>query len=69
MGSFENTGWCIPWSTFLYNIRDYGQMTIMGLGAERLESVIFSIREQVKFQLANDYRMYVERIDNIIARA
>ena len=70
MGSFENTGWCIPGLHSLYNIRIMEEMqTIIGLGAGAIGKRYFPSENRLeRIPNINDYRMYVERIDNIIAR-
>ena len=70
MGSFENTGWCIPGLHSLYNIRIMEEMqTIIGLGAGAIGKRYFPLENRLeRIPNINDYRMYVERIDNIIAR-
>ena len=70
MGSFENTGWCKPGLHSLYNIRIMEEMqTIMGLGAGAIGKRYYSAENRLeRVPNINDYRMYVDRIDNIIAR-
>ena len=70
MGSFENTGWCVPGLHSLYNIRIMEEMqTIIGLGAGAIGKRYFPSENRLeRIPNINDYRMYVERIDNIIAR-
>ena len=70
MGSFENAGWCKPGLHSLYNIRIMEEMqTIIGLGAGAIGKRFYSAENRLeRVPNINDYRMYVDRIDNIIAR-
>ncbi|ASS38033.1 coproporphyrinogen dehydrogenase HemZ [Mogibacterium pumilum] len=70
MGSFENTGWCKPGLHSLYNIRIMEELqTIIGLGAGAIGKRYYPAENRLeRVPNINDYRMYVDRIDNILAR-
>ena len=70
MGSFENTGWCKPGLHSLYNIRIMEEMqTIIGLGAGAIGKIYYPAENRLeRVPNINDYRMYVDRIDTILAR-
>lgn len=70
MGSFENTGWCRPGLHSMYNVRIMEEMqTIIGLGAGAIGKRFYKDNNRLeRIPNINDYRMYVDRIEDIIAR-
>lgn len=70
MGSFENTGWCKPGKHSLYNVRIMEEMqTIIGLGAGAIGKKYYHDENRLeRIPNINDYRMYVDRIDQILKR-
>lgn len=70
MGSFENTGWCKPLRHSLYNIRIMEEMqTVIGLGAGAIGKKYYQNENRLeRIPNINDYRMYVERIQQILER-
>ena len=70
MGSFENTGWCRPGLHSMYNVRIMEEMqTIIGLGAGAIGKRFYKDDNRLeRIPNINDYRMYVDRIEDIIAR-
>ncbi|MBR4142715.1 MAG: coproporphyrinogen dehydrogenase HemZ, partial [Firmicutes bacterium] len=69
-GNFENVGWCRPGTASLYNIRIMEEdQTIVAMGAGAISKVYFPAENRLeRVPNVSNYQIYIERIDEMIAR-
>ena len=69
-GNFENVGWCRPGTASLYNIRIMEEdQTIVAMGAGAISKVYFPAENRLeRVPNVSNYEIYIERIDEMIAR-
>ena len=70
IGALENVGWCRPGKHSIYNVRIMeDKQTIIGLGAGAVGKVYYPEEDRLE-RIANvsNYRIYIERFDEMIAR-
>ena len=69
-GNFENVGWCLPGTESLYNIRIMEEdQTIVAMGAGAISKVYFPEENRLeRVPNVSNYQIYIERIEEMIAR-
>ena len=69
-GNFENVGWCRSGTASLYNIRIMEEdQTIVAMGAGAISKVYFPAENRLeRVPNVSNYEIYIERIDEMIAR-
>ncbi len=69
-GALENTGWCLPGTAGIYNIRIMDeQQSIVALGAGGMTKVYFPSENRLeRVPNVNNYEVYIDRLQEMLER-